>query len=155
MVSCLAVGSLAGALASGMRSQVTSRAVAWAALGFGATLAAAAAIDDFTVMLVALAAVGAASVMFSASTQSALQLASAPEMRGRVLSLYQVVYAGTTPLGALVVGALASSVGARSGLVLGAVAALLAGAVGIWATRTEAHMPAHLGSDLTSTAERA
>jgi hypothetical protein len=72
-----------------------------------------------------------------------------------VLSLYQVVYAGTTPLGALIVGALASSVGARSGLVLGAVAALLAGIVGLWATRTEAPLPAQLGSELTSTAKRA
>jgi MFS family permease len=155
MVNSLALGSLGGALASGTRSHVTSRAVAWAALGFGAALAVASAVDDFAVMLVALAAVGAASVMFSASTQSALQLTSAPEMRGRVLSLYQVVYAGTTPLGALIVGALASSVGARSGLVLGAVAALLAGAVGLLATRTEAPLPAPVASDLTSPAKGA
>jgi MFS family permease len=155
MVNSLALGSLGGALASGTRSHVTSRAVAWAALGFGAALAVASAVDDFAVMLVALAAVGAASVMFSASTQSALQLTAAPEMRGRVLSLYQVVYAGTTPLGALIVGALASSVGARSGLVLGAVAALLAGAVGLLATRTEAPLPAPVASDLTSPAKGA
>ena len=38
-------------------------------------------------------------VAFSASVQSAVQLAAAPEMRGRVLSLYQIVYQGTTPLG--------------------------------------------------------
>jgi hypothetical protein len=54
-------------------------------------------------------------------------------MRGRILSLYQLVYMGTTPFGALAVGALASTIGPRSGLVLGAVGALLAGAVGIWA----------------------
>jgi predicted MFS family arabinose efflux permease len=77
-------------------------------------------------------AVGAAGVTFSASVQSVLQLASAPEMRGRVVSLYQMLYKGTTPLGALVLGALASTVGARSGLVVGSVAALLAGAGGLW-----------------------
>ena len=85
--------------------------------------------------LVAMIAVGAASVLFSASVQSSLQLAAAPEMRGRILSLYQLVYMGTTPLGALVVGALASTVGPRSGLVLGAAGALVAGAVGLWLQR--------------------
>jgi MFS family permease len=120
---------------------VSSRAVAWAALGFGATLGVASAVDDLAAMLLALAAVGAASVMFSASVQSALQLAAAPEMRGRVLSLYQVVYAGTTPLGALIVGALASAVGARSGLLVGAIGGLLAGGVGIWASRGEISSP--------------
>jgi hypothetical protein len=55
-------------------------------------------------------------------------------MRGRILSLYQIVYMGTTPMGAVLVGWLASTSGARSGLVLGAVAALLAGAAGVWAS---------------------
>src|SRR5262249_55210245 len=68
---------------------------------------------------------------FSASVQSALQLAAAPEMRGRILSLYQIVYMGTTPLGSLLVGWLAEAVGPRSGLVLGSVAALGAGALGL------------------------
>jgi MFS family permease len=162
MVNCLAAGSLAGAIASATRTRVSSRAVAWAALAFGAALAAAAAVDEFAAMLVALTAVGAASVMFSASAQAALQLAAAPEMRGRVLSLYQVVYSGTTPLGALIVGGLASTVGARSGLLVGAIAALLAGAGGIWASRGEAAPPTEraerelpLRAELSPTTERA
>jgi hypothetical protein len=39
---------------------------------------------------------------------------------------------GTTPLGAVIVGALAQSLGARSGLVLGAIAATVTGAVGLF-----------------------
>jgi MFS family permease len=157
MVNCLAAGSLVGAIASATRTRVSSRAVAWAAFAFGLGLAAAAAVDDFAAVLVALAAVGAASVMFSASAQAALQLAAAPEMRGRILSLYQVVYSGTTPLGALIVGALASSVGARSGLVVGAIAALLAGAVGIWASRNDGPAPTGIArrAELAPTAKRA
>jgi MFS family permease len=157
MVNCLAAGSLIGAIASATRTRVSSRSVAWAAFAFGVALAGAAAVDDFAVMLLALAAVGAASVMFSASAQAALQLGAAPEMRGRILSLYQVVYSGTTPLGALIVGALASSFGARSGLLLGAIAALLAGAVGIWASRSDASAPISRvrRPELSPTAEKA
>jgi MFS family permease len=135
MVNFLAVGALGGALVSGTRTRVTQRMVTWSSVAFGVALAAAAVVDDLAVFLVAMIAVGAASVLFSASVQSSLQLAAAPEMRGRILSLYQLVYMGTTPLGALVVGALASTVGPRSGLVLGAAGALVAGAVGIWLQR--------------------
>jgi MFS family permease len=149
MVNSLALGALAGAVVSGTRTRVSSRAVAWAAVAFGAALGAAAAVDDFAVALIALAAVGAASVTFSTSAQAALQLSAAPEMRGRVLSLYQVVYAGTTPLGALIVGALASTAGARSGLVVGSLAAMLAGLAGVWAsgTRSTQQAPGRLRSE--------
>jgi MFS family permease len=132
MVNFLAVGALAAALVSGTRSTVTSRMVAWSSIGFGAALGLSALVADLAVFLVTMVAVGFASVMFSASVQSALQLEAPPEMRGRILSLYQIVYMGTTPLGALLVGALASTVGSRSGLVVGAAGALAAGAAGLW-----------------------
>ena len=135
MVNFLAVGALGGALVSGTRTTVTPRWVAWSSVAFGVTLGGAALVDSLAVFLVAMVAVGAASVLFSASVQSSLQLAAEPEMRGRILSLYQLVYMGTTPLGALVVGALASTVGPRSGLVLGAAGALAAGGVGLWLQR--------------------
>jgi MFS family permease len=134
MMNFLAAGALVGALASGTRTVVTRRTVAWAAVAFGAALGAAAAVDDLWIALIALIVVGATSVTFSASVQSTVQLAVEPEMRGRVLSLYQIVYSGTSPLGAVIVGALASTVGARSGLVVGSVAALIAGAGGVWAS---------------------
>lgn len=133
MMNFLAGGALVGALVSGTRTAVTRKTVSWSAFAFGAALGVAAAVDNLWVALTALIFVGATSVTFSASVQSALQLAVEPEMRGRVISLYQIVYMGTTPLGALIVGALASTVGARSGLVVGSVAALVAGGAGIWA----------------------
>ena len=132
MVNFLAAGALVGGLLSGTRSTVTSRMVAWSSIGFGVALGVSALVADLAVFLVAMTAVGFASVLFSASVQSAIQLEAPPEMRGRILSLYQIVYMGTTPLGALLVGALASTSGSRSGLVVGAVGALAAGVFGLW-----------------------
>jgi MFS family permease len=136
MMNFLAVGALAGAFVTGMKAVIQPRVAAWAAVAFGAALGLASAASDVHLALVALIAVGATSVMFSASVQASLQMALEPEMRGRVLSLYQILYQGTTPVGAILVGWLASTSGARSGLVLGSIAALLAGGLGVWATST-------------------
>ena len=132
MVNFLALGALGGALISGVRTTVGPRFVSLAAVAFGAALCVTAAAPDLRLALPALVVVGATSVLFSASVQASLQLAAAPEMRGRILALYAMVYQGTTPMGALIVGSLAATAGARSGLVVGGVGAVLAGLVGLW-----------------------
>lgn len=128
LMNFLAAGALVGAIVSGMRTAVSVRAIAVAAIAFGAALGVAALTSRLDLALVAMALVGATSVLFSASIQTVLQLTTVPEMRGRVLSLYQILYQGTTPLGAVLVGWLAEVSGARSGLVLGSVGAVAAGA---------------------------
>jgi len=65
-------------------------------------------------------------VTFSAGVNSTLQLAVAPAMRGRVMALYSVVFLGSTPIGAPLVGWLAEVAGPRVGMALGAGAALAA-----------------------------
>jgi MFS family permease len=67
-----------------------------------------------------------------------LQLASAPEMRGRVMALWLVAFLGTTPLGGPVAGWVSSTFGARWGLVLGAAACFVAAAVGALSLRRAA-----------------
>lgn len=124
LTSALAVGSVAGALTIGAREHVDRRFMIAAALAFGALMLATAAAPSFALMLVALAATGMASVSFSAGTNSAVQLASEPEMRGRVMALYSIVFIGSTPIGAPIVGWLAGAIDPRAGLALGAVAAI-------------------------------
>ena len=79
--------------------------------------------------LIALALLGAMSVTFAATTNSLLQLSVEPGLRGRVMSLYTVVFLGSTPIGAPLVGWMAQVAGPRSGLLLGAIAALATGLV--------------------------
>ena len=68
-------------------------------------------------------------VTFSAGINSTMQLAVAPAMRGRVMALYSVVFLGSTPIGAPLVGWLAGVAGPRVGMALGATAALAAAAL--------------------------
>jgi MFS family permease len=68
-------------------------------------------------------------VTFSAGINSTMQLAVTPAMRGRVMALYSMVFLGSTPIGAPLVGWLAEVAGPRAGMALGACAALTAAAL--------------------------
>jgi MFS family permease len=125
----MGVGSVSGALVSGARNRVTPRLLVGAVLGFGVIELAVAAAPVLWLQLVLLAGLGAVSVTFAASVNSSLQLAVEPALRGRVMALYSVVFLGSTPIGAPLVGWLAEVGGPRSGLVLGALAALATGLV--------------------------
>jgi MFS family permease len=124
----MAAGSVVGALATASRTHIGPRLVTGAALGFGVLALVAAAAPTLPVAIALLVPLGAASVTFAAGINSMLQLAAAPEMRGRVMALYAIVFLGSTPIGGPLVGWLSQTAGPRAGLVLAGVAALAAAA---------------------------
>jgi MFS family permease len=132
LTAAMGVGSVCGALAAGARNRVTPRLLAGSALLFGIAELGAAAAPTLLTQALLLAPLGAASVTFAAGVNSSLQLAAAGPSRGRVMSLYSVVFLGSTPIGAPLVGWLAQAYGPRAGLVLGAVAALGTGGAAAW-----------------------
>ena len=73
-----------------------------------------------------LALLGAAAVTFAATINSTLQLAVAPEMRGRVMALYSVVFLGSTPIGGPLTGWLAQAYDPRVALLLAGITGLSA-----------------------------
>jgi MFS family permease len=141
LTTAMGFGSVMGALAAGARNRVTPRLLAGSALLFGAAELAAAAAPTLLLQALVLAPLGAASVTFAAGVNSSLQLAADGPSRGRVMSLYSVVFLGSTPIGAPLVGWLAQEYGPRAGLVLGAVAALGTGGAAAWWLR--ARMRSH------------
>jgi MFS family permease len=104
LTAAMGVGSVAGALASGARGRVSPRILTVAACAFGAIMLLAAVAPSFPLELAALVPLGAASVTFAAGVNSALQLAVAPELRGRVMALDSVVFLGSTPIGGPLAG---------------------------------------------------
>lgn len=128
LMAAMGVGSIAGALISGFRGIVSPRLLVGSAALFGLAQLLAAAAPVEWVQLLVLVPLGAASVMFAAGVNSSLQLASG-RMRGRVMALYSVVFLGSTPIGAPLIGALAGGFGPRWGLMVGGVAALATAAV--------------------------
>jgi MFS family permease len=127
LVSAMGIGAVAGALANGARGTVTPALLVGAAIGFGALALLAAGAPSIGLELLALAPLGAASVVLAASVNSALQLASRPHMRGRVMALYSIVFLGSTPIGAPLAGWISEQVDPRAALAMAGLAALLAG----------------------------
>jgi MFS family permease len=127
LVTAMGIGAVVGAVANGARGTVTPALLAGAAIGFGALALLAAGAPSIGLELLLLAPLGAASVTLAASVNSALQLASEPAMRGRVMALYSIVFLGSTPIGAPLAGWLSEQLDPRAALVMAGVAALTAG----------------------------
>ena len=77
----------------------------------------------YVVSIIILVITGAASIYFSTTANTTLQLNSANEYRGRVMSVYSLVFAGATPVGSIFAGAAISGIGisetfALSGLLI-------------------------------------
>jgi predicted MFS family arabinose efflux permease len=85
---------------------------------FGFLEAAAALAPGLAVFLPLLLAMGFVNLVCQAMANSSVQLAVDPELRGRVMGLYMLVFVGGTPIGAPIVGAVTSHYGARAGMLL-------------------------------------
>ena len=126
LTAAMGVGSVSGALVAGARGRVTPGLLISAAVAFGTAELLVAAAPTLELQILALLPLGAATVTFAAGVNSSLQINVEPAMRGRVMALYSVVFLGSTPIGAPLVGWLAEAAGPRAGLLAGALAALLA-----------------------------
>jgi MFS family permease len=126
----LAVGSASGALRAGAAANPRHRVIAASAAAFGLLEVAAAIAPDMAAFLTLLAAMGFVNLAFQSMANASVQLAVDPELRGRVMGLYMLVFIGGTPIGAPIIGALTNHFGARVGMaVCGAAPALAAVAV--------------------------
>jgi MFS family permease len=124
----LAVGSFAGALLAVRRStrrRPGMRLLVLSALAFGVLEVATGLMPTYLVFGLALIPTGLAMMTFMNTANSTIQLATAPEMRGRVMALYMLVFVGGNPVGAPMTGWLAAEFGGRSPFVVGGVIAAL------------------------------
>jgi MFS family permease len=116
--SCLGAGSLCGVLLAAGRRQVTRRLLIGGAAAFSVILGLLALSPWYALSAALLFALGFAGITFSATAQTLLQYAAPGQLRGRVMSLYTVLFAGMTPLGAMVVGGLSEAYGVPAALLI-------------------------------------
>ncbi len=125
MTASMGIGAVAGGLYTAARGRTGLRPLLIAASAFGVLILALSAAPSLPVALILLLFVGAASVSFTAISNTTLQLASAPNMRGRVMSLWLVAFQGSTPLGGPIIGWVCAWAGPRVGLGVGGVTCVL------------------------------
>jgi MFS family permease len=129
--AAMGVGSLIGALFLTPNLAPGLRTVSVAALGFSLALLAVALVPWYSAILVLLGILGVISVSYSTGTNTTLQLSSGDAYRGRVLSVYTLLFMGTTPIGGAITGVLADQWGVNATLAIEASLCLLATLAGM------------------------
>jgi MFS family permease len=118
--STMAVGTVTGALLAAGRDRPQFNTLLTSALVFGVGCTLGAIAPNYWLFAVTLVIIGVAALTFINTTNSLMQLATEPTMRGRVMALRLAVALGGTPIGAPIVGWVADHLGPRWALGLGA-----------------------------------
>ena len=124
------VGALLGALTLASRREVRGlgRWIARATAAFGIGLIAFAFSRHFWLSTALLVPVGFAMIVQTAASNTLVQAMVPDALRGRVMSLYSMMFMGMAPFGALLAGVLAGRFGAPAAVATGG-AACIVGAI--------------------------
>jgi MFS family permease len=132
LMAASGIGSLVAALSIAFSGRSTPAVIAGGALLLGVAEIAAAWIHVFPLALVAMALVGFGAIGMAATANTVIQLAVPNELRGRVMSVYTTVFVGSSPLGGLLMGWIASRFGVEVSLAVGGVACVVLGLIAFW-----------------------
>ncbi|MEV7965538.1 MFS transporter [Sphaerisporangium sp. NPDC088356] len=133
--SVFAVGALGGALLAARRARPTRRLLVGGGICFGIAQIAAGFAPVYPVFLILLVPAGMAMITTNTAANSAVQLAASPEMRGRVMGIYVLVFTGGAPIGAPLIGWVGELAGPRLGVVICGVMCLVGVGLAILLTR--------------------
>lgn len=125
MNTALAIGSVTGALLATRRTSPNLVVVFGAGVAMGIAEVIAGLMPSYGWFLAMLPVCGVLAMTFSVTAMSYLQTMSAPEQRGRVMGWYALVFFGGNPIGAPVLGVLATTFGPRWCLLGGGLAAAI------------------------------
>jgi MFS family permease len=136
LMASMGLGSLTAALLVASLDRPRPTIIVIGAFGLGALEIVLGGVTSYPVALVAMFGAGFAAIAMMVSANTSVQLAVPDRLRGRVLSVYTTVFAGSTPIGAPIIGWLASAFSTQVALVVGGGIALVAAIVaGAWVAR--------------------
>jgi predicted MFS family arabinose efflux permease len=128
LTSAMGVGAMVSGILIGMHGRVSgmTKGAVYSLLIAAAALAGFTLGGWFPLAVVCIAMVGFAQVMMGTMVQTLVQWLADAQMRGRVLSLYGLLWLGGNALGALAMGTASEWVGLRAPVIVGAVICALA-----------------------------
>jgi MFS family permease len=137
LMATMGVGSLVAALLLARAGRPSPWAIAAGALLLGLAEAATGFARAYPVALGLLFLVGFGGVGMAATANTTIQLAVPDALRGRVIAIYTTVFAGSTPIGGLFAGIVASTWGVPAALFAGGAVAALTGLLALaWLHRS-------------------
>jgi len=139
LMAATGVGSLAAALLIAFSGRSRPMVIGVGAIGLGIGLLAAGATTSYALALAAMALVGFGAIGMAATANTTIQLNVEDAYRGRVMSVYTTVFAGSSPIGGLFAGSLASTYSVSTSLLVAGVLCVFTGFAAIaWLGRIRA-----------------
>lgn len=125
------LGALAGALSLALRRSPKGLGtwITVCAAGFGVALMAFSLSRSYPLSVLLLLPVGFTLMVQMAATNTLIQMMIPDALRGRIMSVYSMMFMGMAPLGALLGGAIAHRLGAPLAVALGGAGCLAAGLI--------------------------
>jgi len=129
LMGAVGVGAMFGALVIAMRAQLRGlgNVVAYSATGLGVSLVLFSASRWYWISFVMLVFCGFTMMMQFTATNTLIQSMVPDQLRGRVMSLYAMMFLGMSPIGSLLAGAVADHIGAPVTVAIGGLASCLGG----------------------------
>jgi MFS family permease len=123
--SFLGIGSVIGAISTAYIRNITLKRVLISAGAFSIIFGILALSTNYALSAVLLVALGFAGINFATGANTLLQLSVPDEIRGRVTSLYVLLFMGSTPVGGLLTGVLSNIFSVSAALLICAAFCLL------------------------------
>jgi MFS family permease len=130
LTAALGLGAFLSALVIASQRRASRPSLFVGGALFALFLGAVALSESFYLSMLFLLLTGMANIVFAATSNTSLQLATPDHLRGRVMALYMLLIAGSTPIGASLTGFMAELLGVQVTIGLLAVACLLGVAIG-------------------------
>ncbi len=124
ITACFGAGALVGALISASIGRVSWPVLLMSAAGFGLGEVLLAPQHTVLGVVLLLVATGIFYTIYTSTTNALVQLSAPPYLQGRVAGLYTYIFAGSSPLGALIAGGLAAKSGTELAFLVAGVTAL-------------------------------
>jgi len=111
LMGALGLGAVCSALVLARQERATQQTLFVGGVCFSAFIGAVALSQWYAVTLIALLLTGFASTAFQATANTSMQLTAPDHLRGRVMALYMLLFAGSTPIGGFLTGYMAEHLG--------------------------------------------
>lgn len=134
LMAASGAGSLAGALLIAFGAAPTMLRLVTGTFIAGVGLVLLSLSGSFAADLVLMFIIGWGTISMAATCNTLIQLNVPDVLRGRVMSVYTTLFAGTTPIGGLISGTVAATAGVSAALGMGGLVALGSSAVGFFRT---------------------
>jgi len=140
LTAAVGLGAVLATILLAGRRAATRYQLFFGATAFTLLLAGVALSENLYLSMLLLMGLGAAGATFGTTANTSIQIATPDHLRGRVVSLYMLLFAGSTPIGGYLTGLMAHEFGTQTAI--GVLAfmcgvGVLAGATYYWTHREE------------------